>query len=69
VDVVPRVFVGGSNDEQGKSTTSSNIMEGLLTMLLSDRYTASVAEAAEIEHSPEADALREQIRKDMEKKK
>jgi uncharacterized membrane protein YqiK len=69
VDVVPRVFVGGSNGEQGSSTTSSNIMEGLLTMLLSDRYTASAAAAAETKHSPEAEALREQIRKDMGKKK
>lgn len=69
VDVVPRVFVGGSNDEQGSSTTSSNIMEGLLTMLLSDRYTASIAESAETKHSPEAESLRKQIRKDMEKKK
>ena len=69
VDVVPRVFVGGSNGgEQGNSSTSSNIMEGLLTMLLSDRYTAAAGEAAETKHSPEAEALREQIRKDMEKK-
>jgi len=67
--VVPRVFVGGSNGEQGSSSTSSNIMEGLLTMLLSDRYTAAAGEAAETKRSPEADALREQIRKDMEKKK
>jgi uncharacterized membrane protein YqiK len=69
VDVVPRVFVGGSNGEQGNGSTSSNIMEGLLTMLLSDRYTAAAGEAAETKHSPQAEALREQIRKDMEKKK
>ncbi len=40
VDVVPRVVVGGNNGEQGGSTTSSNVMEGLLTMLLSDRFSA-----------------------------
>jgi hypothetical protein len=44
-------------------------MEGLLTMLLSDRFSAMANESAKTPRSPEADALREQIRKDMEKKK
>ncbi len=67
VDVVPRVVVGGSNAEGGGST-SSNVMEGLLTMMLSDRFSAMANESAKAPRSPEADALREQIRKDMEKK-
>ncbi len=67
VDVVPRVVVGGNNNEGG--STSSNVMEGLLTMLLSERFGAMANEAAQAPRSPEADALREQIRKDMEKKK
>ncbi len=67
VDVVPRVVVGGNNAEGG--STSSNVMEGLLTMLLSDRFSALTNEASQTKRSPEADALREQIRKDMEKKK
>ena len=67
VDVVPRVVVGGNNSEGGSST--SNVMEGLLTMLLSDRFSAMANEASKTQRSPEADALREQIRKDMEKKK
>ncbi len=67
VDVVPRVVVGGNNSEGG--STSSNVMEGLLTMLLSDRFSALANEASKTPRSPEADALREQIRKDMEKKK
>lgn len=67
VDVVPRVVVGGSNAEGGSS--SSNVMEGLLTMLLSDRFGALQNDSAQSKRSPEADALREQIRKDMEKKK
>ncbi len=67
VDVVPRVVVGGNNAEGG--STSSNVMEGLLTMLLSDRFSAMANEASKAPRSPEADALREQIRKDMEKKK
>jgi uncharacterized membrane protein YqiK len=67
VDVVPRVVVGGNNSEGG--STSSNVMEGLLTMLLSDRFSAMANEASKAPRSPEADTLREQIRKDMEKKK
>lgn len=67
VDVVPRVVVGGNNAEGG--STSSNVMEGLLTMLLSDRFSALTNEASQTKRSPEAEAMREQIRKDMEKKK
>ena len=67
VDVGPRVGVGGNNAEGGSA--SSNVMEGLLTMLLSDRFSALTNEASQTKRSPEADALREQIRKDMEKKK
>jgi uncharacterized membrane protein YqiK len=68
VDVVPRVVVsgGGANGEQG--STSSSIMEALLTMLLSDRYGALSQEAQPKQRSPEAEALREQIRKDMQNK-
>ncbi|MBL8101322.1 MAG: hypothetical protein JNM02_02215 [Anaerolineales bacterium] len=68
VDVVPRVVVSGGGGEQG-SSTSSNVMEGLLTMLLSERFGVMADESAKAPRSPEADALREQIRKDMEKKK
>jgi uncharacterized membrane protein YqiK len=68
VDVVPRVVVSGNNGEGGSSTTS-NVMEGLLTMLLSDRFSAMANEASKTPRSAEADALRAQIRKDMEKKK
>jgi len=69
VDVVPRVVVSGGNNAEGGSSTSSNVMEGLLTMLLSERFGVMADESAKAPRSPEADALREQIRKDMEKKK
>jgi uncharacterized membrane protein YqiK len=69
VDVVPRVVVsGGGKDEQGGSSTSSSIMEGLLTMLLSERFGA-MAKESQTPRSAQADALRDQIRKDMDKKK
>ena len=67
VDVVPRVVVGGNNAEGGSATTS-NVMEGLLTLLLSERFGA-LAKETQAPRSAEAEAMRERIRKDMEKKK
>ena len=49
VDVVPRVVVGASKDGG-----SGNIMEALLTMLLSDRFGA-LANEAQGERSEEAE--------------
>lgn len=66
VDVVPRVVVGGGNGEKGGST-QSNIMEGLLTMLLSERFGVS-GEAGVTQRSPDVEAMREKILKDMQKK-
>ncbi|MFN8434617.1 MAG: SPFH domain-containing protein [Anaerolineales bacterium] len=66
VDVVPRVVVGGGNGEKGNST-QSNIMEGLLTMLLSERFGVS-GEAGTTQRSPDVEAMREKILKDMQKK-
>lgn len=65
MDVVPRVMVAGSG-EQG---SNGNVMEALLTMLLSDRFGAMQNDPMQSKRSPEVEALREQIRKDMEKKK
>ncbi len=60
VDVVPRVVVGG--DKEGGS--NGNIMEGLLAMLLSDRFGA-LANEAQGKRSEEAEQLRSEIRKSM----
>ncbi|MBI3165673.1 MAG: flotillin family protein [Anaerolineales bacterium] len=65
VDVVPRVVVGGSGERGGG--TQSNIMEGLLTMLLSERFGVS-GEAGVTQRSPDVEAMREKILKDMQKK-
>jgi len=68
VDVVPRVVVGGSGGEGGAS--GSSIMEGLLTLLLSDKLNLSVnAETAGKERSPEADKLRSEIRQSLSEKR
>jgi uncharacterized membrane protein YqiK len=63
VDVVPRVVVGANKD-----SGSGNIMEGLLTMLLSDRFGA-LANEAQGKRSEEAEQLRTQIRDSMKGKK
>jgi uncharacterized membrane protein YqiK len=59
VDVVPRVVVGASKDGG-----SGNIMEALLTMLLSDRFGA-LANEAQSQRSEEVEQLRSEIRKSM----
>jgi hypothetical protein len=54
----------GANKENG----SGNIMEGLLTMLLSDRFSA-LTNNGHSERSEEAEKLRSEIRKSMIDKK
>jgi len=68
VDVVPRVVVSGGGGAEG-GNSSANVMEGLLTMMLSDRFSAMANEALQTKRSPEAEVIREKIRKDMENKK
>ncbi len=65
VDVVPRVLVTGGG-EQG--STSGNVMEGLLTMLLSERFESLAKSGEQLQRSPEAEALRDEIRKSMQNK-
>jgi len=65
VDVVPRVVVGGGGKEGG--VTSSSIMEGLLTLLLSEKMGVNLSGQPSAPRSPEAEALREQIRQSMQK--
>jgi uncharacterized membrane protein YqiK len=62
VDVVPRVVVGATKDGG-----SGNIMEALLTMLLSDRFGA-LSKEAQGARSDEAEQLRSEIRKSMTSK-
>jgi uncharacterized membrane protein YqiK len=59
VDVVPRVVVGATKDGG-----SGNIMEALLTMLLSDRFGA-LSKEAQGARSEEVEQLRSEIRKSM----
>jgi uncharacterized membrane protein YqiK len=71
VDVVPRIVIGGGapaarggvpgGGTGGGSPTTSNVMEGLLTMLLSERLAHGLAADRERPRSPAADALRSRI--------
>jgi len=68
VDVVPRVVVGGGSGGEKGGSQSASIMEALLTMLLSDRFGAMAGEAGTTQRSPDVEAMREKILKDMQKK-
>ena len=57
VDVVPRVVIGS----QSGSGSGSNIMEGLLAMLLSERFGGDIA-GERSPASPEVEALKQQVR-------
>jgi uncharacterized membrane protein YqiK len=61
VDVVPRVVVGGGGEG---GSTSGSIMEGLLTMLLSDKLGVEV-NAPSRERTPEVEQLRAQVRQSL----
>ena len=63
MDVVPRVVVSGGGAEGG--ATSSSIMEGLLTLLLSDKLGVSVSSDQPRERDPAADRLRSEIRQSL----
>lgn len=65
VDVVPRMVVGGGGSEG--SGMSSNLIEGLMAMLLAERVTASPQERGE--RSPEAEAIWQDILGSLRDKK
>lgn len=66
VDVVPRVVVGGGSGEGAPS--NSNIMEGLLTMLLSDKLGVELKSSDKRKPSPEVEKLRQEVRKTIAEK-
>ncbi|MEA5077719.1 MAG: SPFH domain-containing protein [Anaerolineaceae bacterium] len=67
VDVVPRVVISGGNGEN--SSSNSNVMEGLLTLLLSDKLNLSVDDKNVKVKNKETEKLREEIRKALAEKK
>ncbi|MPM66928.1 hypothetical protein SDC9_113842 [bioreactor metagenome] len=67
MDVVPRVVISGGNGEN--STSNSNVMEGLLTLLLSDKLNLSVDDKNVKVKNKDTEKLREEIRKALAEKK
>jgi uncharacterized membrane protein YqiK len=66
VDVVPRVVVGGGHDGNGGgSAATGNVMQALLTLLLSEKISGDVT-APSTPRSAEAEAIRRQLRESME---
>ena len=66
VDVVPRVVVGGGgHNGNGGSPTTGNVMEALLTMLLSEKIGSSEMGAPNAPRSADAEAVRAKIRDGM----
>ena len=69
VDVVPRVVVGGGsaggNGSGGGGVATSSVMEGLLTLLLSEKVGGDVG-APTTPRSPETEAVRRKIREGLE---
>ncbi len=67
VDVVPKVVVGGG-EEGGAS--GSNLMQGLLTMLLSEKMGVQLTGSGQPrEVNPETERLRAEIRQGLAEKK
>ena len=67
VDVVPRVVVSGGGSENGAA--GSSIMEGLLTLLLSDKLGLEANATTARERSPQAEQLRNEIRQNLMEKR
>jgi uncharacterized membrane protein YqiK len=64
VDVVPKIVIGGGG-ANGTPQPGGSVLEALLALLLSDRIGEPVAVGKEAARSPEADAIRSQIRTAM----
>ncbi len=64
VDIVPRVVVSGGGAEGG-TASGSNIMEGLLTMLLSDKLGVEVTKQPDRVPNPDIEMLRNEIRESI----
>jgi len=68
VDVVPKIVIGGGagangNGQSGGGSTSGNVMEALLAMLLSDKIGAELgsAAAATTPRNPQAERIRSEL--------
>jgi uncharacterized membrane protein YqiK len=66
VDVVPKILISGQNGKDGGGPMTGNVMEALLTMMLSDRVGGELT-ASQAPRNPAADAIRKKIDDDMKR--
>ena len=66
VDVVPKILIAGSNGKEGGAPMTGNVMEALLTMMLSERLDGEI-NATPAPRRASADAIRKQIEDDMKR--
>jgi len=63
---VPKILIAGSNGKDGGAPMSGNVMEALLTLMLSDRLGGDISAPA-APRNASADAIRKRIEGDMKR--
>ena len=66
VDVVPKILIASQNGKDGGSTMTGNVMEALLTLMLSDRVGGDITGTVTPRNAA-ADAIRKRIDDDMKR--
>ena len=64
VDVVPKILISGQNGQQGGSPMTGNVMEALLTLMLSEKLGADVGMTS-TPRQPAAEAIRKKVQEDL----
>jgi len=66
VDVVPKIVIAGQGGREDGSPMTGNVMEGLLTLMMSERLGGDIT-AASTPRNGAADAIRQRIESDMKR--
>jgi uncharacterized membrane protein YqiK len=64
VDVVPKILIAGHDGKEGGSPMTGNVMEALLTLMLSDRVGADIGSTVG-PRTPAAETMRKKIQDDL----
>ena len=66
VDVVPKILIAGPNGKDGGSPMTGNVMEALLTLMMSERLGGDIT-TTPMPRNASADAIRKRIEDDMKR--
>jgi uncharacterized membrane protein YqiK len=66
VDVVPKILIAGQNGKEGGSPMTGNVMEALLTLMMSERLGGDLDTTPRARNAS-ADAIRKRIEDDMKR--